>query len=200
MPVRPMSAAQGDTLAPWVLRVGTATSCRAASRTRGCPGGQQVTSRGARAGPGMPAPPMPAFTSRPPPAGAPPKVPARRHRGVRPRPGQLHRPVGQGRRCRGRRRAAGTETPGRETPGWDCLPPADPRPPTPERPGHPRPAAPGEEPPGRPRPCRPRARPVVRHPGPCHRARAPGRPPPCRPRAAQRVAAAPSPEWPARPG
>jgi len=128
MPVRTMSAAWKDTLAPWVLRVGTATSRCAASQPGRGPAGQRRTGRSASAGPGTPAPRIPVLTSRRPVAGTRPAVPVR-HRGV-PRPSRSPRRAG----CR-----PGTAA-GRRRP---CHPAAAPR-----RPRHRRPAA------GRPRAAR----------------------------------------------
>jgi hypothetical protein len=62
IPVRTMSAAQEDTLAPWVQRVGVVASRRAASRLRGRPRDQGVTSPRTRPGPGVPTQPIPAHT------------------------------------------------------------------------------------------------------------------------------------------
>src|SRR5262244_3036177 len=64
MPVRTLSGAQEDTLAPWVLRVGAPTSSRAASRMRRRPGGRCETGRRVRAGQGTPTPPIPALIRR----------------------------------------------------------------------------------------------------------------------------------------
>jgi hypothetical protein len=147
MPVRTLSGAQGDTLAPWVLRVGALTSSRAASRMRRRPGGRCETSRRARAGPGTPAPPIPALIRRRTAIGAAP-----------PQPGRPLLPVGHGRPLAGPRRAA---PPRRVT----RPPEAGPRPPALGR----RPAA-GH-------PARAPGRPLYRHPVAGHPARAPGRPP-----------------------
>jgi hypothetical protein len=62
IPVRTMSAAQEDTLAPWVQRVGVVASRRAASRLRGRPRDQGVPSPRTRPGPGVPTQPIPAHT------------------------------------------------------------------------------------------------------------------------------------------
>jgi hypothetical protein len=62
IPVRTMSAAQKDTLAPWVQRVGVVSSRREASRLRGRPQDQGVTSPRTRPGPGVPTQPIPAHT------------------------------------------------------------------------------------------------------------------------------------------
>jgi hypothetical protein len=147
MPVLTMSAAQGDTLAPWVLRVGTATSRRTACRMRGCPVERRETSCRARAGLGTPVRPIPALTSSLLATGAPPTAPPRRCAGAQPRPGEPPLPVGRDHRlaslcrvaplCRGIR-----------------LPVAGSRPPTPDRPGRPAVAAPPVGPPDRPQHCR----------------------------------------------
>ena len=78
MLVRTMAAVHGDTLAPWVLRVGTATDRRAAKRMHGRLGNRCQTSPRAQAGPGTRAPLIPMLTSSLQAIGAPPTVPSRR--------------------------------------------------------------------------------------------------------------------------
>jgi hypothetical protein len=160
MPVRTLSAAQEDTLAPWVLRVGAPTSSRAASRMRG------------RAVHGTPAPPIPALTSRRTTIGARPTAPFHRHPGARPWPGRTPLPVGHGRPRAGPLRTA---SPHRAT----CPSVAGPPPPAAghhaRAPGHPRPCRPAAgrraRAPGRPRYCHP----AERRRAAGRRARAPGR-------------------------
>jgi hypothetical protein len=148
MPVRTLSAAQEDTLAPWVLLVGAPTSSRAASRMRG------------RAVHGTPAPPIPAPTSRRTTIGARPTAMSHRRPGARPWPGRPPLPVGHGRPPAGPLRMA---PPHRAT----CPSAAGPRPRAPGHhataPGHPRPcrqpaAGRHARAPGRPRYCHPAER------------------------------------------
>jgi hypothetical protein len=202
MPVRTMSAAQEDTLAPWVQRVVTATSRRAANRTRGRPDGQPETSRRVRDGLGTPTQPIPALTSSLPTTRTLQKVPARRCAGAPPWPGPPPLPVGQAHRLPGPRRAASAC---REI----CPPGAGPRPPAPDRRRCPSAAASLRRgPPGRPGHCHPEAghraagpghprqrlpatgrSMAARHMAAGHRRTARGRPPHCRPAAGQHMAA-----------
>jgi hypothetical protein len=113
IPVRTMSAAQEDTLAPWVQRVGVVASRGAASRPRGRPRDQGVTSPRTRPGPGVPTQPIPAHTdSQPIPAhtqglpamGAQRKALARRADALPGHPPHCH--VGGRHRVAGRHAAA----------------------------------------------------------------------------------------------
>ena len=199
MPVRTLPAAQGDTLAPWVLRVGAPTSGRAASRTRRRPGGQCETSRRVRAARRTPAPLIPTPTSRPPGTGARPGAPGPPPPGRTPVARAAPPPAGRGRRPAGPLRAA---SPGRAT----CPPGAAPRPPAPARPGcHPAAGHPAKAP-----EHLPHRWPVARHPAAGRPAPAPGHlrscPPaarrpdlaPGRPRRCRRAAALPRPGRPGR--
>ena len=210
MPDRTMPAAQRDTLAPWVLRVGMMTRIRVATRTPGCPHARRGTSRRARPSPGTPVPMIPPPTSSLPATGARQAAPASRRPGRPARPGQPPVPAGQGHRlvshcrvvlrrrgtCRAaaRRGPAPPGHPGCPPPRVGRHPPEAPGPPAPCRPAaRRRPAPPGHpgcppprvgrhppEAPGPPAPCRPAARPRPAPPG--H----PGCPPP---RVGRRVAA-----------
>ena len=175
MPVRTLSAAQEDTLAPWVLRVGALTSSRAASRMRW------------RAGHGTPAPPIPAPIGRRTTIGARPTIPSRRLPGAPPWPGQPPLPVGPGRPPAGPLRVARSRAASLPVPGHP--------PPAPGRPGCRHARAPG-----RPRPCRPAT--VLRAMAPAHHRRwhhaaalpRPGRPSQvCPPRGPRRRVARPTP-------
>jgi hypothetical protein len=148
MPIRTMPAAWGNTLAPWVLRVGTATV------------------RGTRTGRRTPAPLTPVITRARLTGGSQPTAPPRRHPTGSPGPGRPALP-GADHRLAGPRRPA----------PWHrraCRPAAGRRPgaaPGPHRPchpaapGHPRPCDPAA--PGRPPPCHPAApdQPQGRRPG-----------------------------------
>jgi hypothetical protein len=193
-PVRTMPAVRRATLAPWVLRVGTATSRRTSRRTRGHPAGRRQTGREERAGRGPPAQLIPVFTSMPPATGTRPTAPPRHHPSEPTGPGRPapqaardHRPAVQEHRRAGPRRAAPR---GQEA----CRPAVGRRPG--EAPDRPQPGGPATGPPrarhpvaGRPEaapgPLRPCHR-VAGHRGaprdparPCHRVIAPGPPGPC---------------------
>ncbi len=148
MPDRAMSAAQGDTLAPWVLGEGATTSRQAASRMLRYPGARCETSRRTGGGRDPPAPLIPLPTSSLAATEALPAALARRDAGTPPRPGPALPRVAGSRRMGGLHRAA----PRRAV----CPRGAVPRPAAPGPPGHsppaavPRPAAPG--PPGRSHP------------------------------------------------
>jgi hypothetical protein len=210
MPVGTMPAIRRDTLAPWVLRVGTATSRRASSRRRGRPGGRRETGRRARAGQGAPAPLIPVLTSVPPPIGTwPTASPRRRANGPRraaqpaPPADQDHGPAGPcpaAPRCRGAcLPAAGRRpgvVPGRPRP---CRPVAAPDRPAPDRPALGRPGA-GQPRVGRPLAGRPGAAQGPPRPYPLVADRPeapPGRPRP-RPPAAGRRGTPPGPTRPGR--
>jgi hypothetical protein len=96
-----MPAVRRDTLAPWVLRVGTATSRRASSRMRGRPGDRRETGRRARAGQGTPALLIPGLTSVRPTIGTWPTTPSRRGANTPPPPGRPAPPAGQDHRQAG---------------------------------------------------------------------------------------------------
>ncbi len=173
-PVRTMPAVRRDTLAPWVLRVGAATSRRASSRMRGRPGDRRETGRRTRAGQGTPAPLVPVLTSVRPTIGTWPTAPPRRCANVPPPPGRPGPPAGQDHRragpCPAVPRCRG------------ACPPAVGRPgavPGPPRPCHPV-AAPDRLQPGQPVAGQPRVgQPVAGRPG-----AVPGPPRPCHPVAA----------------
>jgi len=124
MPDRTMPAAWGDTLAPWVLRVGMTAGRRVAGRTVGCPNARPAPRGPMPAGPDTPARPIPIPTGGPGPTA--PVVPARRRMSGPLRPRQAWALVDQARRMAGCHRAA----PGRPRP----CPPLPCRPP-PCRPG-----------------------------------------------------------------
>jgi len=164
MPISTMPGAWRNTLAPWVLRVGTATSHRVSGRTRGRPAGR-----------GAPAHLIPASTSVPPAIRTRLTAPPRGHPDGGPGAGRPPLPAGQDHRQMGRpRRAArrrGVCRPGaaRGRPG-PCPPVA-----ALDRPQPARPAA-GQRRARRPVPGRPGA--AQGHPRPCHRVIPPGPPRP----------------------
>jgi hypothetical protein len=163
MPDRTMPAAQRDTLAPWVLRVGMMTGVRGATRTPGRPDTRRGTSRRTRRSPGTPAPMIPPPTSSLLATGARLATLASRHPGRPARPGPPPVPAARShhsaRRCRAalqgtclaaaRRRPAPPGHPGGRPPAGH-YPPRTPAPPGPCRPAAwPRPAPP-RHPEGRP--------------------------------------------------
>jgi len=198
-PVRTMPAARRDTLAPWLLRVGTATGRRASSRMRGCPGDRRGTSRRARAGRGTPAPLIPVLTSVPPATGTWPAAPPRRPGAV---PGRTRprRPVAAPDRPQPGRPVAGQPRVGQPVAGRPEPAQGPPRPCL-RVAGHPGaaqgrlrpcPLVAGQPRVGQPAPGRPEA--AQGHSRPARPGTAPGRP---RPR---RRAACPTPATAAPPG
>jgi hypothetical protein len=163
---RTMSAAQRDTLAPWVLRVRMMMGVRGATRAPGRPDTRRGTSRRTQRSPGTPAPMIPPPTSNLLATGARLATRASRHPGRPARPGQPPVPAGQSRHSASPSRAAHRRQ-------GTCLAAARrrPEPRCPEPPGHPggRPPA-GHYPPGAPAP-----------PGPCRPAGWPRPAPPCHP-------------------
>jgi hypothetical protein len=106
MPDRAMSAAQGDTLAPWVLGEGATTSRQAASRMLRCPGARCETGRRTGGGLDTPALLIPPPTSSLVATGALQAALARRDAGTPPRPGPALAQVAGSRRMGGLHRVA----------------------------------------------------------------------------------------------
>jgi hypothetical protein len=149
MPDRAMSAAQGDTLAPWVLGEGATTSRQAASRMLRCPGARRETTRRTGGGLDPPAALIPPPTSSLAATGALPAALARRDAGTPPRPGPALARVAGSRRMGGLHRAAprrairprvAVPRPAAPRPPGHCPPAEAPRP-APGPPGHSPPAA-----------------------------------------------------------